>query len=253
MASDFGCIYRGTVMHHRKRPVDHHFRYEVFSLLLDLDRIDEAGRKSRVLSVDRFGLLSIARRDHGPRDGSRLRPWVEKQLKQNGHMTHPARIMLLAMPRVLGYVFNPLSVYFCYDDKAQLSNVVYEVKNTFGSQHVYALAPPDERENGTLSHGCDKAFYVSPFIGMQAHYEFRLRAPDEKLTLAIRETDADGCFFTASHTARRLAWSDQALLRCLLRHSFMTLKVMAGIHFEALRLWLKGAPYFSRAVHPNSD
>jgi len=249
------CIYRGIVMHHRKRPVDHRFTYRVFSLLLDIDRLDELAAGLWSLRIDRPWLTSFYRRDHGPRDGSGLRPWVEARLREAGVSAKPGRVLLLAMPRLLGFMFNPLSVYFCYDERDALAAIVYEVKNTFGGQHAYVLRAG--AGEAAFSHDCAKDFYVSPFIDMTARYQFRLRAPGERLTMAIRETDGDGCFFVASHTAARLPLEDRALLGCVMGHSLLSLKVVAGIHLEALRLWLKGAPYFPREAvlgraRPNS-
>lgn len=241
-----GAIYRGTVMHHRKRPVSHHFTYQVFSLFLDIDKLEDIARELRFFAIDRLALISFHNKDHGPRDGSGLRAWVEDHLSRAGRPNRPARIMLLSMPRLLGYMFNPLSIYFCYAPGGGLESVVYEVKNTFGGQHVYVLGAPDDKH--IVSHACGKDFFVSPFIDMQARYNFRLKPPGEKLTFGIQETDDKGCFFAASHRARRTELNNRNLMACLLAHGWMGMKVIAGIHVEALRLWLKGAPYFSRAV-----
>ncbi|MEM8842803.1 MAG: DUF1365 family protein, partial [Pseudomonadota bacterium] len=121
------CLYQGAVMHMRLTPFRHQFRYRVFSLLLDIDRLEETTAPLRLLSLDRFNLMAFHRRDHGPRDGSALRPWVEGQLSRHGR-PKPARIWLLSFPRILGYVFNPLSVYYCEDDQGRLQSVIYEVK-----------------------------------------------------------------------------------------------------------------------------
>lgn len=235
-------------MHHRQRPIDHRFAYRVFSLWLDIDRLEEVASRHRLLAIDRWWPIAFFRADHGPRTGAALRPWIEAQLKEWDCPDKPARIMLLSMPRLLGYVFNPLSIYYCYDTDNRLEAVVYEVKNTFGLQHAYALKPPHNYSGGVFSHDCTKTFYVSPFIDMAARYHFRLRAPAEKLSFAIRESDGKGNFFVATHTAKRQQLNDWALAKCLLGNAAMTFKVFLGIHYEAWWLWLKGAPYFSREV-----
>jgi DUF1365 family protein len=242
-------LYDGVVMHQRMRPVHHRFRYRVFSLLLDLDELPAIASGSRLLKIERPGLLSFRARDHGARDGSPLRPWAETHFRTAG-ITGIARVELLCFPRLWGFVFNPLSVYFAYDAADELLGVLYEVKNTFGGQHAYVLpaGPAQRGADGRIRHGVDKSFYVSPFIDMAAAYHFVLRPPAETLELVIRETDRDGLFFTASQTGKRLPISDRNLAGCLLRNLVMTFKVIGGIHVEALRLWLKGAPYHAKTA-----
>lgn len=236
-----GCLYRGHVMHMRLTPFAHRFRYRVFTLLLDIDRLEETCGRLRLLGLDRFGLMSFHRRDHGPRDGSALRPWVEAELARAGQ-PRPARIRLLAFPRILGYVFNPLSVYYCEDAGGRLTSVVYEVKNTMGDQHAYVLAA-EPSPDGTIRHGHPKGFFVSPFIGMDQDYAFTVRPPDERLSLRIRQRDRDGPWLIAAQTGRRRPLTDGELLRQWLGHPLMTLKVIGAIHWQALRLWLKGARF----------
>lgn len=238
-----GALYRGEVMHRRHRPVGHRFRYRVFSILLDLDRIETAVRGLRLLSWNRFNLFSFHDRDHGPGDGGSLRCWVEDRLRESGIDHDGGAIRLLCFPRVLGYVFNPLSLYFCHRRDGSLEAMVYEVKNTFGEQHAYVLPTP----RGEGRHRCGKSFYVSPFIGMAANYRFRLRPPDERLTVSIRETDAQGPLLDAVMIGQRVELTDLALARCFFAYPLMTLKVIAAIHFEAFRLWRKGLP-----VYPHS-
>ena len=242
-------IYEGTVMHQRLRPVRHRFRYRVFSLLLDLDELPDIARASRLLRIERPGILSFRAGDHGRRDGSALKPWVLAELAAAG-IDGVARIELLCFPRMWGFVFNPLSVYFAYDADDRMIAVLYEVKNTFGGQHAYALeVSPDARSpDGRIRHAAEKAFYVSPFIDMEAAYHFTLQRPGETLELAIRETDAQGLFFVASQSGKRRPLTDRALAACLFRNIAMTFKVIGGIHVEALRLWLKGAPYHPKTA-----
>jgi len=236
-----GCIYEGHVMHMRLTPFAHRFRYRVFTLLLDIDRLEETLGRLRLLRLDRFGLLGFDRRDHGPRDGSPLRPWVEARLAEAG-LPVPARIRLLSFPRILGYVFNPLSVYYCEDARGRLESVVYEVKNTFGDQHAYVL-PAGPGPDGAVRHEQDKGFFVSPFIGMDQRYAFTIRPPGERLAIRIRQRDGEGPWLIATQSGVRRPLTDGELLRQWLRHPLMTLKVFGAIHWQALRLWLKGATF----------
>lgn len=235
------CLYSGHVMHMRFTPFRHKFRYRVFTALLDADRLGDTCSRLRLLRFERFGLLSLWRRDHGPRDGSDLRPWVEARLADAG-LPRPARIWLLSFPRILGYAFNPLSVYFCCDDAGQLQSVIYEVKNTFGDQHAYALSATSDAD-GTVRHGHEKGFFVSPFIGMDQRYAFTIRSPQERLAIRIRQGDASGLWLIATQSGVRRPLTDASLLRAWATHPLMTLKVIAAIHWQALKLWLKGARF----------
>jgi DUF1365 family protein len=235
-------LYVGEVMHHRLRPFRHRFVYRVFTLLLDLDRPAESTRRSILVGHERPRPLSFRARDHGARDGSPLRPWVEHELRAAGIDWRPARILLLAFPRLFGYVFNPLSIYYCYRADGRLGAVLHEVKNTFGEQHAYALAVGPKRcSGGTVHQACAKDFYVSPFIAMDARYRFRLSEPGRRLTVLIEQQDALGAQLVAAMTLRRRELTDRAVLAALARTPLMTFKVIAAIHLEALRLWWKGA------------
>lgn len=235
------CLYFGHVMHHRLIPVRHRFVYRVFSLLIDLDQAPDIAGRSWLLSHNRFNLFSLHDRDHGERDGSPPRPWVERRLAAQGLDLDGGRIFLLCFPRLLGYVFNPLSVYYCYHRDGRLAAMVYEVKNTFGEQHAYAIPVEPGHDAATaLSQSCAKTFYVSPFIAMKAEYRFRLEEPGERLALAIRERVEEGRLLIATITGRRAPLDDRRLLRALLAYPLMTLKVILAIHWQALRLWRKG-------------
>lgn len=235
-------LFVGEVMHQRLRPFRHRFVHRVFALLLDLDRLDEEHAGLRLFGVERRRLLSFRNRDHGARDGSRLRPWVESEMRTAGMTWRPTRILLLAWPRLLGYVFNPISIYYCYRSDGRLGAVVHEVKNTFGGQRAYALAADEERAPGApVRQACDKALYVSPFIGMAARYRFKLTEPWERVVVAIQEDTPGGTELVATLTARRHPLTDGTLARALLRHPFLTYKVILAIHWQALRLWLRGA------------
>jgi hypothetical protein len=242
-------IYRGSVMHARLAPVQHRFRYRVFTLLIDLDELPALAKGLRWLSHNRFNLMSLHDRDHGDppignaRPGEGLRAWAERTLCASGITPPRGRIELLCFPRLFGYVFNPLSLWLCRDREDCLKAVIYEVHNTFGGRHAYALPVPAGQDEGALAQRCGKEFYVSPFIPMEAQYSFRLRTPGEAFSLLIRERDAAGEILRAAISGRRRPLTDRELLKAFAAHPLMTLKVIAAIHWHALRLWRKGARF----------
>lgn len=240
-----GCAYLGHVMHMRLTPRAHRFRYRLWTLLLDIDRLEDTAARLRLFRVNRRGWLSHHDADHGPRDGSALRPWVEARLAEAGRPP-PARIRLLAMPRVLGFVFNPLSVYYCEDASGRLQSVIYEVKNTFGDQRAYVLAaePEGADPDAPRRHAQAKEMFVSPFIGMDQTYRFHLAPPGDRLALRIRQgSAAEGDVLIATQNGDRLPLTDATLTRLALALPLLPVKVMAAIHWQALRLALKRAPF----------
>ncbi|HUK61094.1 MAG TPA: DUF1365 domain-containing protein [Stellaceae bacterium] len=241
-------LYFGTVTHQRLRPVRHELSYRVFSLLVDLDELPDLARRLRLLSHNRFNLFSFHDRDHGARRDRRLRPYVEAQLARAGIALDGGAIRLLCFPRVLGYVFNPLSIYFCHGPDAALRAILYEVSNTFGEQHSYLI--PVTGPGGVVSQSCAKEFYVSPFMEMACRYEFRLAAPGEKIAVYIRQSDREGPILHASLAGTRAELSDRALIGAFLSYPLMTLKVIGGIHWEALRLWRKGLKVLPHPAPP---
>ncbi|MBL8698773.1 MAG: DUF1365 domain-containing protein [Alphaproteobacteria bacterium] len=248
------CLYAGEVMHKRLAPLRHRFVYRVFSMLLDIDELPALDRRLRLFAYNRRGVFSFHDSDHGARDGGALRPWVEAQLARQGIALPGGRILLHGFPRVLGFGFNPLSIFWCYDAGGALRAILYEVKNTFGEQHVYLVpiaTPPAPGE--PLRHARDKIFYVSPFIGMAAHYAFKVREPEARLAIAISETGPDGAILVATHTGVRRPLDDAQLLRAFVAYPLLTLKVVAGIHWEALKLWLKGASFHRRPPPPREE
>ena len=246
-------LYFGRVMHHRLRPFRHRFTYRVFSIWLDIDRIADAASRLRLFSHNRFNLFSFHDKDHGRRDGAPLRPWVEDLLARNGIELAGGRISILCYPRILGYVFNPLSVFFCHDADGQLRAIVYEVKNTFGDQHCYVLPLSVGANQSQVRQSCTKRFYVSPFIGMQADYRFLIRPPADDLSIVIRQSVPEGAQLIAALTGRRVCLRDAILLKAFCQYPLMTIKIISAIHWEALWIWLKGAKYYGRPPAPDRE
>ena len=229
-------IYAGLVVHQRTRPKQHRLGYRVFSLLLDLDELDDLSTSLRLLAINKPGLLSFRESDHG--DGGPLRPWVAARLAEAG-FTADGRITMLCYPRMLGYVFNPLTVYFCHNADGGLVAIIYEVHNTHGERHAYVL-PASGEPGERVRHACPKTFFVSPFIPMDCVYNFTIRPPGNNVQIVINETDAEGPLLTASFSGTREPLTDATLARAMLRHPLMTLKVTLGIHWEAIKLLAKG-------------
>jgi len=246
------CLYEGEVMHRRAQPF-HKLRYRVFSLLVDLDELPALERRLRLFSHNRFNLLSLYDRDHGRRDGSAPRAWVDAALAANG-IAPCARVALLCFPRLLGYVFNPLSIYFCYAESGGLRAVLYEVRNTFGDKHGYLIeVPPGHDGEAPLGQACAKAFHVSPFMPVAGEYRFGLRPPGARLAIQIRYLIDGAEALLATHKAARRELTDGTILASVIRHPLMTVKVIAGIHWEALFLWLKRARFHPRPEPPSHD
>jgi uncharacterized protein len=235
-------LYVGDVMHARLKPIGHRFSYRVMSLLIDLDRLADADRQSPLFGVNRAALYSFHEADHGGRDGSSLRAYAQHCAAERGIDLTGGRVLLLCYPRLLGYAFNPLSVYFCYRADGELALLIYEVRNTFGDIHPYVLPVRcGEISDAGARQQQDKLFYVSPFIEMAIRYHFRVLPPGERVQLRILETDREGPLLAATFNGRHRAHNTRELLRAFFALPLVTLKIMAAIHWEALRLWLKGA------------
>jgi uncharacterized protein len=234
-------LYFGEVMHARLKPMRHRFNYRVMSLLIDLDRLEAADRQSPLFGVNRAALYSFNEADHGERNGSRLRLYAQRRAAELGIDLTGGRVWLLCYPRLLGYTFNPLSVYFCHRADGELALIIYEVRNTFGDIHAYVLpVKPGEISDAGVRQQQDKLFYVSPFIEMAMRYHFRVSPPGERVKLRILETDREGPLLAATFNGRRRSLTTAALLRSFFSLPLVTLKIVAAIHWQALRLWLKG-------------
>ena len=248
------CLYLGRVMHKRLRPFTHRFSYRTFAMLIDLDDLPILDRKLRFFSHNRSNLFAFFDRDHGERDGTPPRQWLDEQLGEQGIDLEGGQVQLLCMPRMLGYVFNPLSIWFCRHRDGRLRAIVYEVRNTFGEHHTYVEAVEEEwTEGNALIQSCDKAFYVSPFIDMKARYNFRIKAPAQSLSVVIRQQIPEGELLIATQNGRRTKLTSLQLLSTLVRYPLLTFKVTAAIHWQALRLWLKGARLVPRPAKPHGS
>ena len=232
------CIYIGNVIHKRFKPKKHFFKYSVFSLFLDLDEINELDQQIPFFSYNKFNILSFFDKDHGYRDGSSIKDWLIHLLQKKNISTINIKIKILCYPRIFGYVFNPLSIFFIYDADSNPIAILYEVKNTFGEQHTYVFKI--DIKNKQILNNCKKKFYVSPFMDLESKYFFKVLIPNERLSVIIDQRDKEGKLLFASQDGERVKLSSKNLLKSYLKHPLMTLKIISAIHYEALKLWIKG-------------
>ncbi|TFW28370.1 DUF1365 domain-containing protein [Duganella callida] len=230
-------LVRARVMHARLRPVFHRFVYPVFYVRLNLGRLDEC--QSRWFGIDRRRPLSLRTRDYGPRDGSSLEHWMRAQLAAHG-IAADGEIWLQTFPRVFGYMFNPVSFWHCHDTAGRLRAVLAEVNNTFGETHRYLLRVADQQA------ACAKLLHVSPFCATAGGYRFRFRLDGPRPRTAIDYHDDQGLLIRTTLSGRARAMSDGALAAALLRYPLLGLGVVLRIHWQALRLWCKGVPWFRK-------
>lgn len=242
-------LYIGQVTHRRLRPRKHALRYRTFAVLLDLDELPELPGRLRLFSYNSFNLFSFFDRDYGF-GSTPLREQIEGHAREAGLDLGGGPIRLLTMPRILGYAFNPISVYFCYRRDGELLAILYEVNNTFGQRHSYFI-PVDAGAAGPARQSCAKQFYVSPFMAMDMVYEFTVFPPGEKVSITIVERDMQGVMLTATQAQDRVELTDAELGKVFFSHPLLTLKVVVGIHLEALVLWIKGMRLQVRPPKPD--
>ena len=239
-------IYNGKVIHKRFKPKEHFFKYSVFSLLIDLSELNQLDKEIKFFSFNKFNLISFYEKDHGSRDGSSLVAWVKKNLEANNIHFKDVKIKLLCYPRIFGYVFNPLSVFFIYNSNEKLISILYEVKNTFGEQHTYIFKVDDDLK--LFQHNCSKKFHVSPFIEMDCNYFFKILKPEDKMSVIIDQYQANEKILYASQDGKRVDFNSKELLKSYLKHPLMTFKIISAIHFEAFKLWTKGIKFIKKKL-----
>ena len=232
-------LYHGKVVHKRFTPVRHQLSYRVFSVLLPLEDIDEVCGRTRFLSHNRFNLVSFHDRDHGLRDGSSVAEFVTQTMRAGGVDTDTCDLLVLCYPRILGYSFNPLTTYYAVTKAGEITAMLYEVSNTF-NEHTHYLVTGGTTRNGTLEQGCAKAFHVSPFNEADGEYGFRVTTPGESICVGVSLRREGKAILNAYFSGSRTRLTSGTLLSAVARQPLMTWKVIAGIHFEALRLWMKG-------------
>ena len=233
-------LYAGTVVHQRLRPKRHRLNYRLAQGLFDLDELDALAGGLRFFSRNRFNLFAFRDRDYGDGSETPLREQLETHLQAAGLDPDGGPIRLLAMPRVLGHIFNPIAIWFCHRRDGSLLAIVYEVTNTLKQRHSYLIPVTGSGEDGAIRQSCAKALYVSPFMDMDMAYDFAIRPPGEKVQIVVNGRDAAGPLISASFTGERRPLTDRGLLRIFFTIPLVTLKTVIGIHWEALKLWLKG-------------
>lgn len=246
-------IYKGRVFHQRHGRLRHRLIYDVFSICLPLSEAKEISQKTPLFSFNHFNLFSLYEKDHMDAGYESLSMFVKDMLLRGGILKAdedlPQKIEILAYPRFFGRAFNPLTVFFCYDSSDHLMAILYQVRNTFGERHHYGFRITPEEKN-LHKHSCDKRFYVSPFIEMDCSYHFSITPPSQTIAITIRQTQNDSLLLTASFKGKRVAATKASILRLALAYGQAGWKILAAIHWEALKLWLKGAVYQKRPKPP---
>lgn len=246
-------LYLGQVMHERFKPFTYRFKYQVFSLKVDVDTIESESRNMACLGFNKFNLLSLKTKDFGSRSDKPWRTWFTELLANYGVNQHIAKIELVCMPRFLGYQFNPLAMWYGYDHNNKLVAVVAEVSNTFGQWHHYVLANSGEPLNASMDSKLlaesNKVFHVSPFMSMDCRYRFRFSAPDEHYKVGIYEQENGKDVLNAVQVGKSVCLNNKNLLKAAAKMPFNSLKVILNIHWWALKIWLKGGKFHKTPKH----
>ena len=240
-------IYRGFVSHYRFYPKIHRFKYRVFSLLLNLEELENLEKKTKLFSINKFNLFSFFFKDHTKEPYVNPLSWARKILSSKGLYKSSDKIYILCYPRILGYVFNPLSTYFSIDNKNQIKAIIYEVHNTFGDRHNYVTKYSNTNEK------VDKIFHVSPFFKIEGEYEFNTKLKNQSLKIEIKYFKNDKTnLLNAIFSGKQSKFNDRNLMLCFILYPLMTIKVIFAIHLQAFLLWIKGIQFFNRPI-PSKD
>ncbi|MAS87918.1 MAG: hypothetical protein CMH30_08110 [Micavibrio sp.] len=245
-------LYFGKVYHARHMPFSHQFTYKVVTFFIDIDTLSALDKKLKLFSFNRFGIFSVNNKDHATRDGKDIRPWIEKAARDKEIDIQGGKIFMLGFPRMWGYLFNPITVYYCTDRHGALKAVMHQVKNTFGEMHSYFI-PVTDIKDGLVTQDHEKVFHVSPFIHMDCHYHFKFTLPAETFFFAIHQQTPEGKILTATWEGNRKEFTDKNLFNALIKNTFQSVKIITAIHWEALKLWIKGAKYISKPEPPEKD
>jgi uncharacterized protein len=245
MSGLYSCLYQGDVTHRRVAPVTHELRYRVYNMFVDIDELPALSKRLRLFGYNSFNLFSIDDRKHGPGDGTPIAEAIWRIAKATPGGTSVTRIFMFCYPRVLGFVFNPLTVYYGFGAGDRLLLMIYEVNNTFGERHTYAI-PVDE----DAVQSAQKEFHVSPFNQVEGEYRFKTAAPGDDLRLGIALETAGKPCLKAWFSGARKQLTDANLLRSFVSLPLLPLQVMGGIHWEALKLWRKGLPLRRKPAPP---
>jgi DUF1365 family protein len=236
-------LYLGQVMHQRFGDLGYQFRYGVMSLKVDIDAIESEAKSLRWLSLNRFNLYSVHFKDYGGRNNLPWREWADGLLAEYGLKTPASRIELVCFPRFMGIVFNPLAVWYAYNERDQLIGIIAEVSNTFGQWHHYVLTDGGQPLKDKIQAEADKVFHVSPFIGMQCTYKFKFFKPSNHYQMTINQTENEQPVLLATQVGKLSNLNDKNLIKAALKHPFNTLKVLILIHWWAIKIWVKGGKF----------
>ena len=251
MKSEFRSkLFSNTITHQRLFPFKHRLKYFLISFYIYYDELKSLDKSIGFFSYNKFNIFSFHESDHGYRDHRSLKQFVTDILSNNSIEYNTLKFSIVCFPRILGYVFNPLSVIFCFDQE-KLIAILYEVKNTSNEQHTYCFANKNFSVKSIYKHSCNKKFYVSPFIEMNCYYKFSTRIPTDKISLLIEQfNDKNEKILIASQMGREVDFTSATILKSFFKNPLITFKVIFGIHHQAIRIFLKGGKYYSRNKKP---
>ena len=243
-------LFSNIVIHQRLLPFKYRFKYSLISFYVYYDELKSLDKSISCFSYNKFNIFSFYEKDHGYRDHRSLKQFVTDILSKNSIKYDNLKFSVLCLPRILGYVFNPLSVIFCFEQD-DLIAILYEVKNTSNEQHTYCFANKNFSIKTIYHHRCKKKFYVSPFIEMDYYYKFSIRTPSDKFSLLIEQFNTKGeKVFFASQIGKRTYFTSLTILKSFFKNPLMTFRVIFGIHYQAFKIFFKGGKYYSRSKKP---